>query len=139
MNSIEGNCMQCIDLNCLSLEKSEKALPENLSQVDMMGCINVMAYTSWRFTEKFWDFARDTVAPQGLVFIYSVFLTDDDTSNKERNDFVKQLDQRVKCMCPANGVSRLRNFVYEANKNQFTASQSVTMKRGHYGILFTRV
>lgn len=131
--------MKCIGLNCLSLEKAKEALPEDFSQVNMMVCINVTAYTSWRSTEKFWNFARDTVAPQGLVFIYSVFLTDDNTGDKERNIIIEQLDQRVKYLCPGNGVRRLGNFVQEASKNQFTVSQSVIMQRGYHGILFRRV
>lgn len=134
----KGNCMKCISLNCLSLEKAKTGLHQTFSQVDLMVCINVIAYTSWRFTEKFWNFANEIVKPQGSVFVYSVFWTEDETDNKERHEFIEQLDQRVKDLCPGNGVRRLRTFVGEANKNQFDVSQSINMKRNHHGIFFKR-
>jgi len=131
--------MECISLNCISSLKAKTDLLQNFSQVDLMVCINVIEYTSWRFTEKFWNFARDIVALQGSVFIYSKFLTEDEIDpNKERHD-IEQLDQRVKYLCPGNGVRKLGAFVREASKNQFIVSRSFKMKRGHHGILFKKL
>eukprot|EP00592_Proboscia_alata_P005394 CAMPEP_0194373034 /NCGR_PEP_ID=MMETSP0174-20130528/21457_1 /TAXON_ID=216777 /ORGANISM="Proboscia alata, Strain PI-D3" /LENGTH=553 /DNA_ID=CAMNT_0039151885 /DNA_START=175 /DNA_END=1836 /DNA_ORIENTATION=- len=130
-----GQCLDCIYLNCLEIQKACKTLNDiESSGYDAMVVIDVISYASWQFTVNMWMLASKNIKTGGHVFLYGTFQTTDKLSENAAN-----LDKRLKSLSPLNGVRLLDDVVREANLRYFELFLKIGMGGGNLGLIFKKM